>query len=78
MSASFNSFPYFDGYNYGYWKPHMRFFLKAIDVWHIVETGWTTPNTTTAEWATLQKQTRAANDKAINGNRETGLVPSWQ
>jgi hypothetical protein len=44
----------------------MRFFLKAIDVWHIAESGWTTPDTTIAECTTLQKQTRATNDKVMN------------
>jgi hypothetical protein len=66
MSVSFNSIPYFDGYNYGYWKSRMRFFLKAIDVWYIVEFGWATLDTTIAKWTTLQKQTRAANDKGMN------------
>jgi hypothetical protein len=31
--------PGFDGTNYGYWKAHMRFFLKSIDCWKTVETG---------------------------------------
>jgi hypothetical protein len=66
MSISFNSIPYFDGYNYGYWKLSMRIFLKAIDIWHIVESRWTTPDTTIAERATLQKWTRTANGKAMN------------
>jgi hypothetical protein len=66
MSVSLNSIPYFDGYNYSYWKSHMRFFLKAIDIWHIIESGWTTPNTAIAEWTALQKQTCATNDKAMN------------
>jgi hypothetical protein len=53
----------------------MRFFLNAIDVWHIVEFGWTTPDTTIAEWTALQKQTHAANDKAMNAICST-LSPS--
>jgi hypothetical protein len=77
MFVSFNSISYFDGYNYGYWKSRMRFFLKAIDVWHIIESGWTTPDTTTAEWATLQKQTRAVNDKARNAIRSTLSPPEF-
>jgi hypothetical protein len=40
MSQNLNSVPLFDGMNYGYWKARMRFFLKSIDVWKIVETGW--------------------------------------
>jgi hypothetical protein len=31
----------FNGSNYGNWKARMRFFQKSIDVWHIVESGWT-------------------------------------
>jgi len=33
----------------------MEIFLKAIDVWHIVESGWITLDTTIAEWTALQK-----------------------
>jgi hypothetical protein len=44
----------------------MKFFLKAINVWHIVESGWTTPDTSIAEWTALQKQTRVTNDQAMN------------
>jgi hypothetical protein len=44
----------------------MTFFLKSIDIWHSVETGWTTPETTIAEWIVPQKQTRVVNDKAMN------------
>jgi hypothetical protein len=55
----------FDGSNYGYWKARMRFFLKSIDCWSIVETGWTK-----LEDATLvlvpQKNTRLSNDKALH------------
>jgi hypothetical protein len=40
MSQSFNTVPAF-GTNYGYCKACMRFFLKSIDCWSIVETGWT-------------------------------------
>jgi hypothetical protein len=42
----------------------MRFFLKSIDVWHIVESGWTKPEDTTIELI-LQKTTRLSNDKAL-------------
>jgi hypothetical protein len=66
MFLSLNSIPYFDGYNYSYWKSRMRFFLKSIDIWHIVESGWTTSDTTIAEWTVLQKQTCVANDKPMN------------
>jgi hypothetical protein len=41
------------------------FFLKSIDVWHIVETGWTKPEATAVEPIT-QKKARFANDKAFH------------
>jgi hypothetical protein len=43
MSLNLNNVPAFDGTNYGYWKARMRFFLKFIDYWKIVETGWIKP-----------------------------------
>jgi len=43
MSQNLNFVPTFDGTNYGYWKAHMHFFLKSIDVWQIVESSWTKP-----------------------------------
>jgi hypothetical protein len=49
MSQTLNFVPTFDGMNYGYWKARMRFFLKSIDCWSIVETGWTKPANTTLE-----------------------------
>jgi hypothetical protein len=42
------------------------FFLKSIYVWHIVKSGWTTPYLVIIELTVLQKQTRVANDRAIN------------
>jgi hypothetical protein len=39
-----NSLPVFDGFNYLFWKIHMKAYLKSMDVWHIVETGWINPN----------------------------------
>jgi hypothetical protein len=66
MSLSLNYLSSFDGSNYGYWKSHMRFFLKSIDVWSIVESRWTPPDTTIAKWTVLQKQTRVANDRVMN------------
>jgi hypothetical protein len=66
MSLSLNYVPSFDGSNYGYWKSCTRLFLKLIDVWSIIESEWTTPNTVIAEWTVLQKQTRVANDRAMN------------
>jgi hypothetical protein len=49
MSLNLNYIPAFDDTNYGYWEAQMRFFLKFIDVLHIVESGWTPLETPTAE-----------------------------
>jgi hypothetical protein len=49
MSQNLNYVPSFDGINYGYWR--MRFFLKSIDVWKIVESGWVKPEDTVDEIA---------------------------
>jgi hypothetical protein len=43
----------------------MRFFLKSIDCWNIVETGWTKPEDTTLETVPL-KNARLSNDKALH------------
>jgi hypothetical protein len=66
MSLNLNYVPAFDGTNYGYWKARMRFFLKSIDIWHIVESGWTPPDAATAEWSIIQTNSRLSNDKALN------------
>jgi hypothetical protein len=50
MSHSLNSAPAIDDTNYDYWKARMHFFLKSIDIWQILETGWSPPSTATAEW----------------------------
>jgi hypothetical protein len=55
MSQTLNYVPTFDGTNYGYWKAWMQFFLKSIDCWNIVETGWTKPEDTTLETVPLKK-----------------------
>jgi hypothetical protein len=47
MSQTLNFVPTIDDTNYGYWKARMRFFLKSIDVWKIVESGWIKPEDTT-------------------------------
>jgi len=44
----------------------MRFFLKSIDVWQIVESGWTKSEATTAEPITQKKNSRLASDKALH------------
>jgi lipoate-protein ligase A len=64
MSQSLNTVPTFDGTNYGYWKAHMRFFLKSIDCWSIFETTWTKPTDATLELVT-RKNARLSNDKAL-------------
>ena len=40
--ALWNSPPYFDRYNYSYWKTQMMFFLKTHGegIWNFVEYGW--------------------------------------
>jgi hypothetical protein len=44
----------------------MRFFLKSIDCWKIVEIGWTQPEDTDIELVT-EKNARLANEKAFHG-----------
>jgi hypothetical protein len=65
MSQNLNSVPPFDGTNYGCWKACMRFFLKSIDVWKIVETGWIKPEETDEIFVT-QTSVRLSNDKALH------------
>jgi hypothetical protein len=65
MSQNLNIVPAFDGTNYGYWKARMRFFLKSIDCWNIVETGWTKPANATPELVN-EKNTWLSNDKALH------------
>jgi len=54
MSQTLNFVPTFDGTNYGYWKARMRFFLKSINYWSIVDSGWTKPEDTTPEIVLLK------------------------
>jgi hypothetical protein len=65
MSQTLNYVPAFDGTNYGYWKARMRYFLKSIDCWNIVETGWTKPEDATLKLVP-QKNARLSNDKALH------------
>jgi hypothetical protein len=65
MFQNLNSVPPFDGMNYGYWKARMRFFLKSIDVWKIVETGWIKPEEVD-EITVTQTSARLPNDKALH------------
>jgi len=65
MSQNLNSVLPFDGTNYGYWKSRMSFFLKSIDVWKIVETGWI--KLEEADKITvIQTSTQLSNDKALH------------
>jgi hypothetical protein len=66
MSQNLNTVPNFNGSNYGYWKSRMRFFLKSIDIWFVIEFGFNAPYKPTAEWSNVEKQTRMANDRAMN------------
>jgi hypothetical protein len=61
-----NSLPVFDGTNYSFWKIHMRAYFKSINVWHIIEYGWTLPDTDIAKWTMEEKSAATANDKALN------------
>jgi hypothetical protein len=65
MSQNLNTVPAFDGTNYGYWKARMRFFLKFINCWKIVETSWTKAMDATPELVP-EKNARLFNDKALN------------
>jgi hypothetical protein len=65
MSQTLNTIPTFDGTNYGYWKARMRFFLKSIDCWGIVETRWTKPEDAALELVP-QKTAHLSNDKALH------------
>jgi hypothetical protein len=65
MSQNLNIVPAFDSTNYGYWKARMRFFLKSIDYWNIVENGWTKPADATPELV-IEKNVRLSNDKALH------------
>jgi len=44
----------------------MCFFLKSIDVWQIVETGWTKPRATTTKLSVVQNKAWLSNDKALH------------
>jgi len=65
MSQNLNNVPAFDDTNYGYWKARMRFFLKSIDYWKIVEIGWTKPADATPK-SVNDKILRLLNDKALH------------
>jgi hypothetical protein len=66
MSQSLHCIPAFYGTNYGYWKAHTCFFLKSIDVWKIVESGWIKLEAITAELSVAQNSARLSNDKTLH------------
>jgi hypothetical protein len=74
MPQNLNLVPPFDGMNYGYWKAHMSFFLKSIDVRKIVETRWIKPEDTD-EIIITQTSARLSNDKAFHALCQA-LLPS--
>jgi hypothetical protein len=74
MSQNLNTVPAFDGTNYGYWKAHIRLFLKSIDCWKIVETSWTKLANANPELVP-KKNSRLSNDKAFHALCQT-LSPS--
>jgi hypothetical protein len=61
-----NSLPVFYGTNYFFWKIRMRTYFKSINVWHIIESGWTLPDTEITKWTTEEKSVATANGKALN------------
>jgi hypothetical protein len=66
MSQTLNFVTAFDGTNCGYWKVHMCFFLKSIDVWKIVESSWIKPEDTTNEFTVAQTSAQLSNDEALH------------
>ena len=44
----------------------MRFFLKSIDIWSAIESGFNAPYKPTTKWSNVEKQTRVTNEKAMN------------
>lgn len=61
-----NSLHIFDGSNYSLWKIFIKVYLKSIDVWNIVKSGWTRPDKPMAEWTKDEKNACIRNNKAIN------------
>ena len=59
--SSLTAPPHFNGENYAYWKVRMRAFLKSLDerVSHVLEQGWSKPETTIDAWT---------RDEVNNGN----------
>ena len=66
MSQTLNTVPNFNGSNYGYWKSRMRFFLKSVDIWSAIKSGFNIPDKPTVEWSNVEKHSHVMNDKAMN------------
>jgi hypothetical protein len=66
MSQNLNFVSAFDGSNYDYWKARMRFFLKSIDVWHIIESDWDKLEVATDEKTVVETNARLSNNKALH------------
>jgi hypothetical protein len=74
MSQNLTSIPTFDGTNNDYWKIRIRFFLKSIDCWKTIETGWTKPADTNIELAN-ERNAQLSTDEALHALCEA-LSPS--
>jgi hypothetical protein len=61
-----NTVPNFDGSNYAIWKIRMKVYLKSIDVWELVEPGWTRPEEPSTSWSKDDKAACIRNDRALN------------
>ena len=66
--------PMFNG-EYAYWKNRMEIFLKTIDAWNIVETGYRAPtiivdnqeiDKSMDQWTELENKLQNTNAKAMN------------
>ena len=66
--------PMFNG-EYAYWKNRMKIFLKTIDAWNIVETGYRAPiiiidnqeiDKPMDQWTELENKLQNANARAMN------------
>jgi hypothetical protein len=44
----------------------MRFFLKSLDIWTVIEFGFNASDKPTVKWSSVEKQTCMANDRAMN------------
>jgi hypothetical protein len=76
MSQNLNIVSAFDGTNYSYWKACMRFFLKCIDCWQIVEFSWTKLEDTTLERIPARNAI-LANDKALHALYQALLLSEF-